>query len=228
MKVTDTSRMFDLEALGRVASGIRAQGLHVSTIIRSIEETLGRYEKDDSAEGQRRGRTYQLGGFLWEIVFGQAYADLLSRVYGELIIHKEVERDGVTGSPDLLDADEETVIDTKMTWRSSSRLDNLEKNFWSWLVQMKAYCAMLGWRKARLVIFFANGDYRESGPQIKQIDLEFGEQEVEETWAMLMNHAKQKKLRETIHGDQKANGRRDQKSAGGKGRHSRRDRKRQG
>ncbi len=193
MKVTDTSKQLDLSTLGETASGPRSPGVHVSEIWRNIESTLGKYERGTTEEDKRRGLTYQLGGFLWEEVFAYAFVSIFGKSWpGSLVVHHEVERDGIVGSPDLLDTVEERVIDTKCTWKSSNKLDDLEKNFWSWLVQLKAYCAMTGWRRGRLVVYFVNGDYRESGPQVKQIDLEFSEQEVEETWQMLLAHARRR------------------------------------
>lgn len=193
MKVTDTSKQLDLSALGEAVSGPRSPGVHVSSIWRDIESTLGVYEKRTDEESKRRGLTYQLGGFLWEEVYAHAFVSIYGKSWpGNLVVHKEVERDGIVGSPDILDMVEERVIDTKATWKSSNKLENLEKNFWSWVVQQKAYCAMTGWRRGRIVAYFVNGDYRDSGPQVKQIDLEFSEQEVEETWKMLKAHAERR------------------------------------
>lgn len=105
------------------------------------------------------------------------------------------------------DPDGPVVEEYKATWRSMRKLgstgwsdmqdlsdqdlatvrDGLEAEFWEWLVRIKGYCRAVGTRKARLVVLFVNGDYSwrpGHGPQIRQFDLEFTEQEIQENWVM--------------------------------------------
>jgi hypothetical protein len=100
--------------------------------------------------------------------------------------------EGITGSPDLLDLEDMTVVDTKFTWKSSRKLDNLEKYFWSWTVQLKGYCRMVGSRTAELWVFCVNGDYKPPVPCIKRLRIEFSQQEIDENWDMIKNHARRR------------------------------------
>lgn len=180
-----------LEGLGRVGGGDRTPGLHLSTVYRDLADASG-MSKDygSTQEDQRRGKAFRLGGFLWEEVYEKALAQLYGKLYPTLVQHQEVELDGIIGSPDLLDFHTETVLDTKFTWKSAYKLQDMEKNFWLHLVQNKGYGAMLGgWRKGKLVYYFCNGDYRESGPQYLEVDLEYTKLEIQENWQMLRAHA---------------------------------------
>jgi hypothetical protein len=68
----------------------------------------------------------------------------------------------------------------------SSRGCPEDKRFWHWLVQIKAYCALVGTTFGRLHVLFVNGNYAdEREPQYRSWDLRFTEREVEENWMML-------------------------------------------
>lgn len=99
----------------------------------------------------------------------------------------ELHFDHLVGTPDWLDTEDWAVIEFKATWRSSRR--DLETDFASWWWQIKAYAKMLQTRRATLYVFFVNGDYRDSGPQLKAWSAEFTADEVEKNWAMLRKHA---------------------------------------
>jgi len=167
---------------------------HVSDIIRDIENTVtkrGQRRKYDdlSPDEQRRMGTYMKLGWAWEEVI----RDALMRTEGRLetarfISPKEMEVDGIYGTIDWFDTQDWAVEEFKATWRSSNR--PLDPDFWHWLVQIKAYCHMVEATFARLEVFFVNGDYQESGPQIKRFELYFTEREIADNWAMLKNHAK--------------------------------------
>jgi hypothetical protein len=65
-----------------------------------------------------------------------------------------------------------------------------DKKFWHWLVQIKAYCHLLDTTRARLHVFFVNGDYASHrDPQYRSWDLGFHEGEIAENWSMLVNQA---------------------------------------
>jgi hypothetical protein len=170
---------------------------HVSNIIRDIENTVlkpGQRRKYDdlSPEEKRRMGAYVSVGWAWEeAIRGALLASGAGPLSSERFISPgECVLDGIYGTPDWLDVDDYCVEEFKATWRSSRR--PLDPDFWHWLVQIKAYCKMLGCTWARLRVFYVNGDYRDSGPQIKHFRLEWSKLEIDQNWEMLKNHAKSK------------------------------------
>jgi hypothetical protein len=166
----------------------RASGLHVSDIIRHIENTITKPGKrprvsDLSHEERRRMGRYTEVGWMWEEVIRSA----MKRTYYSGIKRfedvGELESDGIYGNPDWFDTEDWCVEEFKATYRSSRR--PIGSDFWSWFVQIKAYCHLTETRFARLRVFFVNGDYRESGPQFKLWQLSFEVKELESNWGML-------------------------------------------
>lgn len=165
---------------------VRSSGLHLSTIYQDIENTFITRNEMDPEELA----FFRAGGFLWERSLSQAFASSVTN--GDWVRPGEWHLDGIIGSPDLLDLPRWRVIETKCTWKSSRRLDALEKNFWVWLVQIKGYCRMVGTQEALLLAFHINGDYRGSGPLVRAIELKFTQNEIEQNWRMITNHARKK------------------------------------
>lgn len=164
----------------------RSAGLHLSTIYRDIESCF--VIRDEMSP--RQLATYGAGGFVWERMFEQAIK--LSIATGDIVRPGEFFVDGIIGSPDYIDLPRWRVIETKCTWRSSRKLDALEKNFWVWLVQIKGYCRMVGSQEAVLNVLFINGDYAGSGPVIRSLELKWTRKEIEENWGMIKGHARKK------------------------------------
>ncbi len=167
----------------------RTPGLHLSTIYADIE---AQWLKREPLEERDRA-AYMSGGFLWEHAFGQAFGRSISGL--DISRPPELYLDGVIGSPDLIDYKRWRVLDTKFTWKSARKLDHMERYFWPWLCQMKAYLKMMqtlqaGANTAELYIFFVNGDYAPPIPSTRHLELEFDQQEIEENWAMVMKHAR--------------------------------------
>ena len=169
---------------------------HVSEIIRDIQNKVTHKGKrkaydDLTADERRRMGNYTSMGWAFERVIEAALRDVWSVYFrsrdryqkpGELVL------DGICGTPDWIDLQDWTVGEFKATWRSSRR--SIEVDFWSWLCQIKAYCKLLATKSARLYVFFVNGDYRESGPQLKAYAIQFTDAEIEENWQMLLQHAR--------------------------------------
>lgn len=178
------------------ARRVRSPGLHVSQIIRDLMNKVvkpGQRQHDSElspAELQRMG-TYRSLGFAWERALERSLIDAFSQ--GAVIRPGEVMLDGVAGSPDLIDMRNFTLEEWKCTWKSSRRIDNLEDEFWEWTVQIKAYLKMLGFTQCCLRVFFVNGNYRDSGPQVMCRLLIFTQAEIDENWNMLINHARRQK-----------------------------------
>jgi hypothetical protein len=129
-------------------------------------------------------------GWAWELIIRPALRDVYFAGDERFTKVEPVLLDGIYGSPDGFDCEDYALEEFKATWRSSRR--DIVEDFWSWHVQIKAYCHMLGCSTVRLRVFFVNGDYRESGPQIKMWQMSFTEEELQENWDMLTAHSRSK------------------------------------
>lgn len=167
----------------------RSQGtLHLSTVYRSMEEDALLARKNEMTPEDLAW--YGAGGFLWEHVFSMAYARAMSQGY--TVRTGEWECDGIVGSPDSIRIYDWTLIETKFRWMSSNKFDRLEKYFWLELLQIKGYCKLIGTDHAELWVFFCNGDYAPPKPCVRGATLEFSDQEIEESWRAIVQHAKRK------------------------------------
>lgn len=167
----------------------RSQGtLHLSTVYRDMEEQALLARKNDMDEDELAW--YGAGGYLWEHAFSAAHAEAIRQHL--LVRPDEWECDGIVGSPDLLDIVAWRIVELKFRWMSSNKFDHLEKFFWLELIQVKGYCKMVGTREAELWVFFCNGDYRPPRPNVRGVLLTFSEQEIEESWQVITNHAKRR------------------------------------
>jgi hypothetical protein len=162
----------------------RSPGLHLSTIIRAIEQTIR--PKDEWCT-QEELAFFGAGGFMWERVFSMAHRDAVET--GDLVRPGEFDLDGVAGSPDMIRISDWTLIETKATWRGLRKWESLEKNFWSWLVQTKGYCKMIGSNVCEIHCFFVAGDWRPPAPCVKSIRIEYTDRELEENWSMITKFA---------------------------------------
>jgi hypothetical protein len=169
------------------AEGQRSPGLHVSKIIMELNEARGNtYAPADEATRQ----IYFTLGFIWEIIIANIIRDTaIRKSNGMLQRPGELFVDGIALSPDAVDLGDYALEEYKATWLSSKN-DIDGTKFWHWIVQMKCYCRALGTRRARLRVLFVVGDWRGSGPQVRAWQFEFTEREIEENWAMVINHAR--------------------------------------
>jgi hypothetical protein len=124
---------------------------------------------------------------MWERVFSEAHRDAVKS--GDLIRPGEFELDGVTGSPDLIRVSDWTLLETKCTWRGLRQWESLEKNFWSWLCQVKSYSHMIGTDVAEIHAYFVAGNWRPPIPCVRSVRLEFRKHELVENWRMIVRHA---------------------------------------
>lgn len=199
MKILElqTDHLVDALQLAHHHGGPReAKGTHVSEIIRDIQNKVTHKGKrkpfsELTQEEKRRMGSYTSMGWAFEKIIEAA----LREVFGAFFLGREryqktgsLTLDGISGTPDWLDLQHWCVIEFKATWRSSRR--DLETDFAHWLWQIKAYCKLLAVTTAELYVFFVNGDYRESGPQLKGFALSFSQREIDENWSMLRNHAR--------------------------------------
>jgi len=164
------------------SGGPRSAGLHLSAIIKALMKEL---------EPERFGKPLDAlraeTGFAFERALEAGFKTKFPAIYRPM----ELQCDGVAMSPDGLDASDGVLEEFKCTWMSS-RDCPLDKRFVHWLWQIKGYLHALGTNRARLRVFFVNGDYKQSGPQLLTYQLDFDDRELAENWAMLVNYAKAK------------------------------------
>lgn len=171
----------------------RSEGLHLSTIISDIMKNLYplRYGSNEIDVAK-----IELG-LLWERYLEKALYEEDIRVNRRPIIRPgEFNLNGIACSPDGINTEDWAIEEYKCTWKSSPADPNDidSEKFMPWWIQIKGYCKVIRTRKARLRVFFVNGDYKETrGVHYRVWETEFNDREIEENWAMLVNHAKAKK-----------------------------------
>lgn len=166
----------------------RSDGLHLSTVIASIERNTWGVVKGDGFDSQDL-EAYRIGGFLFE-----------RAMYENILAHRKLERlgefevDGILMTPDAVDLSISTGIETKMTWRSMPTKKNgktIEDEFATWILQIQGYMKALSVNRWELWAYFVNGGYgADRKPKMRRWDLEYSKEEVEGTWKRIKNHAK--------------------------------------
>lgn len=194
-----------LARLGYAADGSRTEDvLHLSTIYKDLMCDLQpkRFNRDPFKINPRVE-----AGILFESILEEALARKFSTYRPGEIVSDE----GIYMSPDGVNLEQNCGEEYKCTWMSSRAgvTDEdgqpLEK-FVHWFIQMKGYAKWLYVDRFLLRVFFVNGNYNRSGllrdgtidpdagPCFKTFDIGFSEEEIEENWAMLINHARDKGL----------------------------------
>lgn len=179
----------------------RSEGLHASRIIRDLQEGLGIAKGGDNGITQDQLEEFGTIGFLWERVLEITLARMVCDDNpGRYQRIGELHLGGIFLTPDYCDldfyGDGSNVLgleEWKCSWSSYRKGDDLEKHFWHWLVQIKAYCWALETRVARLRAVFIAGDWKgDITPKCRIWEFEFTERELADNWSMLVNHAKAK------------------------------------
>lgn len=156
--------------------------LHLSQIYSSMEAELFPSKNRDSGNS-----LYWEVGFLFEEALGVVFGDRLGVRIGE------VELDGVVMSPDGVDIRwnefQGRLEEYKCTWRSSKTTPDL---VWKWMVQVKGYLKVLGMQQVLFRVLYLMGDYKGSGPQYKEFEVEFTQEEIDGNWNNIVAHAKRK------------------------------------
>jgi hypothetical protein len=173
----------------------RSEGQHISTVISDLCIKLGHYpprdEEDKNSEIARRN--FMILGKALEFALIQMFALDNPDQYIDI---GELEKEGRFGTPDLLDINEDRITEIKLTWISMKH-DIHSQKFWRYWVQLKSYCYMHGTPLGRLIVAYANIDWKLGGPQYREWDVEFTRQELLENWAMISTHGN-RMLREGI------------------------------
>lgn len=164
-------------------SQVRSAGIHVSSVIKHMRTVMGSTGGWPDEELNNAGQI----GRIWEHVLARELA--AAGLGGQHVVRPgEIECEGIIGSPDGVDCADETVIEMKATWQSS-RKDIVTEFPW-WQYQIKSYCHMLGWTRARLYVLFVNGNYKPPMPCVKAWEFQYSAGEIKSNWEMMLRQAK--------------------------------------
>lgn len=167
----------------------RPTGLHVSQIINRLLQTIDPKRYTDILPTMK-------------IVAGLALEQQLEKVLAIQVPGgfrpPPIQVNGIWMSPDAMAMDPWRVREFKLTWYSAkTKPCPFHDVYWGWRVQMMAYCWGMETQIAELWAFFVNGYYPVGAPtpmihipdQVPCV-ITWSMQELEENWAMLVNHAK--------------------------------------
>jgi hypothetical protein len=186
MKITEIDQPLDIDA---AAPAPRTVGLHVSEIYGSLFQELepARYMK-----GSTPHTVITAIGLAWEQWLERtliAMGELVERP-GELI-----SPEGIYYSPDLLVVNGEDRIGEIKSTCLSSREGIEGPKCDKYHCQAKIYCHWTGIPDARFYVLFLRGNYKGDGfPEFHVYDVSYSAQELQENYAMLMNHARHRRL----------------------------------
>jgi hypothetical protein len=191
---------------------VRTPGLHASDLYGDFYKSLdpARYDKRNS-EGVALPfdlAKLELGTTFEEVLEPALAQRLLGDRPGEFVtphadgctdLHEPVCAcgAGIIYSPDyLFDIDEDGGLvlgEFKLTWYSMKDAP-FGKKFAKYFTQIKLYCYWLGLTRARLYIFFVNGDYKPPSPVLRAWQMEFTRQELKDEYDIIARHARKKGL----------------------------------
>lgn len=196
-----------LDYIGK-STGHRSKGLHMSDLYNSLFKEL---EPKRFNSGTPMNPMHLEMGLAWENMLEDGLRDRLQLVAGESAMRpgEFVTEEGIIFSPDLLIYEESGRVrlgEIKLTWMSCRDMPDtpdagLPPKLSKWTTQMQAYCRNLDTTFARLYAFFVNGEYawmkkgargttQPGGPRLLAYDITYTQQELDDNWTMLIEHAK--------------------------------------
>lgn len=169
----------------------RPAGCHVSTIIKQmlIERDAKKYGDDSPIDADTIER-----GYVWEEVLSDA---LLRRHGGQEGFRPDpFQVDSVWMSPDWFNPESEFPLEEWKATRVSRKSDITDRH-WYWFVQIGCYLKGTGGTKARLRVWYMNGDYSEKTKRDPRLltsyvrfTLEYSQREIDENWRSVIGTAK--------------------------------------
>lgn len=175
----------EIEELGDllpiIGSGLpRAEGLHLTQIIGYINDQINPY----TGKGFLNPELTMEAGFIWERALENAFGERIGKRLNDL------ECDGIFCNPDglgydPLDGKTPAVEEYKCTWRSMKRCPTEDMK---WMMQVKAYCHVLGTTVAVMHVLYLMGDYKGSGPQGRTFRIEYTQEEIDDNWQVILDH----------------------------------------
>lgn len=181
-------------------SGPRSGGLHISSVYNSLYQDL---EPDRYKRGSLPDPVLLEMGLSCEQWMEDGLKNRLMSGWerpGEL--EGEIDERPVAYNPDLLHINGILRLgEIKYTQLSCKDMpeeeaNNLPPKFSKYICQMQAYGHLMETPYARLIVFFANGNYnrvRGGDPQLRAWDFEFTAREIAENWSALVTHGRSKK-----------------------------------
>lgn len=180
----------------------RTAGVHFSDIMQDLlvsmdPETYGRNEEGDIVD---EGKWLNfLIGLIFERAIEMAWMDreLEGQYRPGLVRPGELwTPEGVIITPDMFDTELNRPVEFKCS-KKSCRQGPDDPKFWHYWVQLKAQARALGVNEGELWILHINGDYGflnnrmtpESGYVLKGWVDTWTDQQLDDNWAMLINHA---------------------------------------
>jgi len=163
----------------------RPKGLHVSQIYtRILQEVDTRYKKQTAMPWLKIA-----GGLALERQIEKVIHHILP---GTSFRPNAIQKDGIWVMPDHVVMDPWRGREFKMTWYSMKKDCPWDDVYWVWRVQMMAYAYVLETLMYELWVLFVNGYYPWGAPApvLQAYMLTFTEQELQENWHMLVQHAK--------------------------------------
>jgi hypothetical protein len=158
----------------------RSEGIHVSSIINQLCIDQGVFKDDRSMD---RGQA-ELGCAL-----EYAITRRLELTHPDRYVSVgEIEKDGIFGTPDLIDCVDGWDNEIKLTWMSSNHKPDSDK-FWRYWAQVKAYSYMMGLDRGKLRVCHIMGDYRGCKTAYREWGQKFSRQELLENWITLLSKA---------------------------------------
>lgn len=187
----------------------RSPKIHVTEILgwmRDKSEGEAWQARKDAAASARDD--YMMLGFVCENAMGEALRKYIRGQGEKGIKQKEIEVDGIPMTPDArVRGTWQGIEEIKHTYRSEGPFlkteadlaDALEENFEWFLRQIKCYCYGASiyynrpYNRARLVIYFAMGDYSRGKtphgrPHAECFELIFSAEELASEWQMILNN----------------------------------------
>lgn len=168
----------------------RSPGMHVSAIINDMCLKLGHYENRDDDDSELPQTRFEVGS-----AFEHAIIQRLQHRYPKRYFFiGELQKDNISGTPDLMDAKIWAINEMKCTWMSTKHDAESEK-FWKYWVQVKAYCWMAESKVGILRVIHLNGNYRYDDPKgsqplYRKYRWDFRKSDLAENWMMLRSHAR--------------------------------------
>lgn len=201
MNITPVDHGLELGASKNPRSG----GLHLSEIYNDL---FARLEPKRYSTGGPINKVLLEAGVVFEELLERALVLRLQETIGrpeEIVFEDEEEGIIIKCSPDLFIIDEQgnfRIGEIKLTWKSSRDVpreageNGFPPKFKKYFVQMMGYCYVAQTPYARLITLFVNGQYIPGPPEPELLawDIEFSTQELQENWAMLLNHARDRGL----------------------------------
>lgn len=165
----------------------RNTGLHISNLIKHLLLKIDPGKYDSIASDEVR--------LLWEL--GLAWEDMaLSKAFWRRILKRtypkarfkqmQAQCDDIWGTCDMLSLGSKRLITESKLTQLSMGHDITGMKFWSWRVQMMAYCHMWGAKNALLPVCFLNADYKPKRIALRAWDVIFTKSEIAENWSMML------------------------------------------